>query len=152
MYIHTVGILGSGVQHLLVFRACGPVRGPGVVREGEILIRKDCVSKYRLALTIMAQEGELRIYASSARHCWGPKVVSIDRGMFQEISLVLISIVEMSDKEVSKNIWGKSCYLRIKCIAVNSLAVLMWRWCLNSGNQPYSDTMRTEKKYRWDKY
>ena len=43
MYIHTVGILGSGVQHLFVFRACGPVRGPGVVRGGEILIRKNCV-------------------------------------------------------------------------------------------------------------
>ena len=69
MYIHTVGILGSRVQHLLVFRACGPVRGPGVVRGGEILIRKNCVSKYRLALTIMAQDGKLRIYASSAGHC-----------------------------------------------------------------------------------
>ena len=69
MYIHTVGILGSGVQQLLVFRACGPVQGPGVVRGREILIRKNSVSKYRLALTIMAQEGELRIYASSAGHC-----------------------------------------------------------------------------------
>ena len=59
-----------------------PVLGRGVVRGGEILIRKDCVSKYRLALTIMAQEGKSRIYASSAGHCRGPKVVLIDRGTF----------------------------------------------------------------------
>ena len=59
-----------------------PVRRRGVVRGGEILIRKDCASKYRLALTIMAQEGESRIYASSAGHCRGLKVVSIDRGTF----------------------------------------------------------------------
>ena len=28
-------------------------------------------------------------------------------------------------------IW-KYCYLRIKCCPANSLAALMWRWCLNS--------------------
>ena len=26
----------------------------------------------------------------------------------------------------------KSCYLHIKCFPANSLAALMWRWCLNS--------------------
>ena len=28
----------------------------------------------------------------------------------------------------------------------------MWRWCLNSGDQPYSHYIRTDKKYGWDKY
>ena len=30
------------------------------------------------------------------------------------------------------NKYLKSCYLHIKCFLANSLAALMWRWCLNS--------------------
>ena len=68
-----IGILGSGVHYLFVFRACGPIQGRGVVRGGEIFIGKDCVSKYRLVLIIMAQEGGPRINASSTDQCRGPK-------------------------------------------------------------------------------
>ena len=72
-----VGMLGSGVHHLFVFRACGLIRGRGVVRGGEIFIRKDCIIKYRLGLIIMAQESGLRINSSSADACRGPKILSI---------------------------------------------------------------------------
>ena len=65
---------------MFVFRACGPIRGPGVVRGGEIFIRKDCVSKYRLVLIIMAQEGGPRINASSADQCRGLKRLSVAQG------------------------------------------------------------------------
>ena len=64
-----IGILGSGVHYLFVFRAYGPIQGRGVVRGGEIFIGKDYVSKYRLVLIIIAQEGGLRINASSTNQC-----------------------------------------------------------------------------------
>ena len=40
----------------------------------------------------------------------------------------------MLDKGWGKRIINicKSCYLHIKCFPTNSLAALMWRWCLNS--------------------
>ena len=75
-----VGILGSGVHHLFVFRAYGPIRGREVVWGGEIFIRKDCVSKYRLVLIIMVQESGPRINASSADQCRGPKRLFVVQG------------------------------------------------------------------------
>ena len=75
-----VWILGPGVHHLFVFWAYGPIRGWEVVWGGEIFIRKDCVSKYRLVLIIMVQESGPRINASSADQCRGPKRLSVAQG------------------------------------------------------------------------
>ena len=69
-----------------------------------------------------------------------------------EIQLERTRIAETSDKEESQNILGESCCLRIKCTAANSLAVLMWKWCLNSRFQPYNYYVRTYGEYWWDKY
>ena len=65
---------------MFVFRAYGPIRGRGVVRGGEIFIRKCCISKYRLVFIIMAQESGSRINASSADPCQGLKKLSITQG------------------------------------------------------------------------
>ena len=65
---------------MFVFRAYGPIRGREVVQGGEIFIRKDCVSKYRLVLIIMAQESGPRINASSADQCQGPNRLSVAQG------------------------------------------------------------------------
>ena len=62
---------------MFVFRAYGPIRGRGVVRGGEIFIRKDYISKYRLVLIIMGQESGLKINASSADPCRGLKSLSV---------------------------------------------------------------------------
>ena len=86
---------------MFVFQACGPIRGRRVVRGGEIFIRKDWVSKYRLVLIIMALESGSRINASSVDQYRGSKRLSVTQVTFQKVSLVLISIVETSDKEKS---------------------------------------------------
>ena len=86
---------------MFVFQACGPIRGQGVVQGGEIFIRKDWVSKYRLVLIIMALESGSRINASSVDQYRGSKRLSVTQVTFQKVSLVLISIVETSDKEKS---------------------------------------------------
>ena len=78
--LYTVRILGPRVHHLFVFQACGPIREQGVVRGGEIFIRKDYVSKYRLVLIIMTQKGGLRINASSVDQCRGLKRLSVAQG------------------------------------------------------------------------
>ena len=44
-----------------------------------------------------------------------------------------------------RNIWEKSCYHCIACFAPNLLAVLMWKWYLNSDFQPYSHPQRLQK-------
>ena len=46
------------------------------------------------------------------------------------------------------------CYHRIECSATNPLATLIWKWYLNSGNQPYSYSQRLqegadETKIKW---
>ena len=69
--LYIVRILGPRVYHMFVFRACGPIRGRGVVQGGEIFIRKGCTSKYRLVLIIIAQESGPRINASLADPCRG---------------------------------------------------------------------------------
>jgi len=69
-----------------------------------------------------------------------------------KIQLERTSIAETLDKEKSQNILGESCCLCIKCIAANSLAALMWRWCLNSGFQPYNYYIMTYEDCWWDKY
>ena len=69
-----------------------------------------------------------------------------------KIQLEWTSIAEISNKEEFQNILGENCYLRIKCTAANSLAALMWKWCLNSGFQPYSYYIKTYGECWWDKY
>ena len=47
----------------------------------------------------------------------------------------------------------KSCYLYIKCFPTNSLAALMWRWCLNSKQaalQLVVEGSRRRFKEMWD--
>ena len=43
----------------------------------------------------------------------------------------------------------KSCYLHIKCFPANSLAALMWRWCLNSKTRNLTAGGRRFKEV-WD--
>ena len=139
-----VGILGSGVHHLFVFRACGPIQGWGVVRGGEIFIRRDCISKYRLVFIIMAQENGPKINASSVDPCWGLKRFFVAQGD------VLGSLVgvdkhcrDIRQGKILKYFRGESYCHRIKCSAANPLAALIWRWYLNSGFQSYSYYVRT---------
>ena len=61
-------------------------------------------------------------------HPWLGKAKVLRDGLstrvtFSKIQLEWISIAEISDKEEFQNILGESCYLHIKCIAANSLAV-----------------------------
>ena len=44
----------------------------------------------------------------------------------------------------------KSCYLHIKCFPANSLAALIWRWCLNSKTSSFTADGRRFKKV-WDR-
>ena len=69
-----------------------------------------------------------------------------------KIQLEWTSIAKITGKEESQNILGESCCHRIKCTAINSLATLIWRWCLNSEFQPYSYYIRTYGECWWDKY
>ena len=43
----------------------------------------------------------------------------------------------------------KSCYLHIKCFTANSLAALMWRWCLNNKTSSLTAGGRRFKEV-WD--
>ena len=91
----------------------------------------------------------LRMKKSSTRLSWGPGIWFINKGDNLVNSIGWTSIAEISDKEEPQNILGESCCLRIKCTAINSLITLMWRWCLNSGFQPYNYYIRTYRECWW---
>ena len=44
-HILIVGLLGPGVHYLPVYWACGPSRGQGSVRGGDVFVRRDCVNE-----------------------------------------------------------------------------------------------------------